>query len=114
LTRREETALVVATAADYLTTVLADGPVPLREVKANADAALGFHVGEREWQSARERAGVASERVGSTWWWSLRSSTLAADAEAWLASPEGRFAEYLVQRERSRPAQLALDVEEGA
>jgi hypothetical protein len=112
MTRREVAARTVATAVDYLSEVLADGPMPCGEVKTLAERDLGFHVGEREWQTARERAGVASERVGTTWWWSLRSSTLTADLSAWLDSPHGHFAEHLAQRERA-PRQLTLETDAG-
>jgi hypothetical protein len=109
---RQETAQRLTMVADYVTALLErNGATPSSEVKWLAQADLELYVSDRDWQIVREQAGISTERVGATWWWTLRTANLDAEFAAWLDSPEGRFAEYLAQ---PRPAQLALDVEEAA
>jgi hypothetical protein len=67
--KRTEYAKTIEQATDVLSQVLADGPMPGREARREGDRRLGRSVDARVWQSARERAGVVTEKVGRTWWW---------------------------------------------
>jgi hypothetical protein len=98
---RQETAQRLTMVADYVTALLErDGAMPCREVKWLTQADLELYVSDRDWQTVRERVGISTERVGSTWWWSLRTANLEAEVAAWLDSPHGRFAEYLAEQSR--------------
>jgi hypothetical protein len=102
----------VAQARDLLLELLSEGPERPAAIKAEARR-RGLTISDAAWKEAKDALGVkVTHLTGSIWWWALPGPTLAEAFAAWLDSPEGRFAEYLVQRERSRPAQLALDVEE--
>jgi hypothetical protein len=106
------TALIAAAFLESLLHVY--GPMRPRDVKSFS-VENGLRFSESDWHAAKRKLGVESVRSGRDWYWLLPTDEgFDADLAAWLDSPEGRFAEYLVQRERSRPAQLALDVEEAA
>ncbi|MGH3056607.1 MAG: hypothetical protein ACRDPP_00025 [Gaiellaceae bacterium] len=115
MTRRESYVRQVDVATDLLHELLGDGaPMRAREVKAEAEA-QGFAVKDRAWQAARERAGVVTEKIGASWWWSITGDSFEDDFGAWLASVDGQFAEYVARRTRppvvlvGEDGQLRLD-----